>query len=244
MALARRVRRPTRRTVSRSERKLPRPPTFGVRREFSAIIEPALRDIPDSPDVEIEGGAEVVQSERHDLFGDDELLRARDAALGDERVQRLLVDQRYSVIGASRRFDDKERREPSTVVVVYRYGDQRTVEVWLEGDREELRVSDVVEADYQPAPSDEEIAYAIELARGGRGVAEHLVDDYEATALLTSDVEPGDLHYGSRRFVVGFGPADERQPRVRVLVDVGAERVLTVETTHREREYEPGEDQE
>ena len=221
------------------ERNVPRPPRVGVRREFPAVIEPALRDIPESPDQEIEGGFKIFESKRHNLAEEERLIQAaRTAALAEERVQRVLAGQRYSVIGVSRRLDDKERREPATVLVAYRYGDERAVEVWLDGNVEELRVSDVREVDYQPPPSDEELERAIQLARGGRGVAEHLMDGYEATAILASDVESGDRHHGHRRFVVGFGPADERQPRIRALVDLGAERVLAVEVERTERQDE------
>lgn len=214
------------------ERKLTRPPTARVRAEFPAIIEPALRDIPENLDAEIEGGFQLVEGERHDLAAHDRLLAAaREVALADERVRLALGDRRFALIGASRRLDDKERREPVTVVVAYRYEDARAVEVWLTGEADDLRVAEVQEVDYQPPPADDELRRAIELARGARGVAEQMADGWEATAILASDVEPGDRHYGSRRFIVGFGPADERMPRVRALVDLGVERVLAVETS-------------
>ncbi|MCC2274305.1 hypothetical protein LKL35_02465 [Streptomyces sp. ET3-23] len=44
--------------------------------------------------------------------------------------------------------------------------------------------------------------------------------------LLAGDVAEGDEHHGHRRAYVGFGPPDERLPRVRVIVDLGEERVL------------------
>jgi hypothetical protein len=226
------VQRPTR------ERKLPRPPSVVARREFPAVIEPALRDIPENLEPEIESGFKVVEGERHDLAAEGRLVgAARDVALADERVQSVLGDGRFAVIGVSRRLDDKERREALTVLVAYRYGDGRAVEVTLSGD-EELRVADVQEVDYQPPPSDEELERAIALARGGRGVAELLADGWEATVILTSDVEVGDRHYGRRRFIVGFGPADERQPRLRALVDLGSERTIAVDVASVERNGE------
>jgi hypothetical protein len=216
---------------------LPRPPRVGLRGEFAAVVEPALRDIPEFEGLDIEGEAELVTVERGDVAEQEELLElARKVALADERVQRLLGKARHSVIGVSLRADDKERREPvRAVLVAYRYDEERAVEVWLDvGGRGDATVAEVVEVDYQPPPSDEEIERAIELARKGRGVAERLEEEFEATAILTSDVEPGDRHHGRRRFAVGFGPPDERMPRIRALVDLGAEAVLAVYASEEE----------
>jgi hypothetical protein len=223
--------------VDGSERQLPGPPVARIRAEFPAIIEPPLRDIPESTGLEIEGGFELFKGERQEVGEHEEVLdRVREVALGDERVRQVLGDGRFTVVGISHRVDDKERREPTLVLVAYSYDKARGIEVRLEGESAELRVSEVLEVDYQPPPSDEELEQAIELAR--RAVGDRLRDDYEAMPILTSDVESGDRHHGRRRFVVGFGPADERQPRVRTLVDLGAERVLAVETSEIEREDE------
>jgi hypothetical protein len=224
--------------VKRPASRLPRPPRALVRGEFAAVIEPALRDIPEFPGPDLESDAEPVDVERSEDAEREELLHlARKAALADERVQRLLGEGRYSVIGVSLRVDDKERREPPrAVLVAYRYEEERAVEVWLDvGGHGDVTVAEVLEVDYQPPPSDEEIERAIEIARGGRGVAERLEDDFEATAILASDVEPGDRHHGRRRFAVGFGPPDERMPRIRALVDLGAETVLALYVSEEER---------
>jgi hypothetical protein len=223
--------------VKRPASRLPKPPRALVRAEFAAVIEPALRDIPEFPGPDVESDAESVDVERAEDAQREELLHlARKAALADERVQRLLGEGRYSVIGVSLRDDNKERREPPrAVLVAYRYEEERAVEVWLDvGGRGDVTVAEVLEVDYQPPPSEEEIERAIEIARGG-GAAEGLEDDFEATAILASDVEPGDRHHGRRRFAVGFGPPDERMPRIRALVDLGAEAVLALYASEEER---------
>jgi hypothetical protein len=210
--------------------RLPRPQLEAERAEAPAVIEPPLRDIPEYDGMYVEGGFQPFQSESFRVPVDDELARrVREVTLADERVQRVLGDSRHVVVGVSRRVDDKDRRTTATLLVAYRYDDERAVEVWLGGEEGDVQVAEVIEADYQPAPGDEETARAIELARGDRRLGRDIADDFEATVILTSDVAPGDRHYGRRRFIVGFGPADERQPRVRALVDLGADEVLAVE---------------
>jgi hypothetical protein len=217
--------------VSSPEFQLPRPEREPLRAEAPPVIEPPLRDIPEYDGMEIEGGLKPFRSDPLRPPVDDQLARrVRDVAFADERVQQALDDRRHVVIGVSR-LDDKERRFPATLLVAYRYDDEQTLEVWLEGEDEDLRVADVIEVDYQPSPADEELARAIELARAHRWLGPMITEGFEATVILTSDVGPGDRHYGRRRFIVGFGPADERQPRLRALVDLGADEVLAVETS-------------
>lgn len=216
--------------------KLPPPGREPLRAEAPAVIEPPLRDIPEFDGLEVDGGFEPFESERLRAPVDQELARrVREVSFADERVQRALGEARHVVIGVSRRVDDKDRRTTATLLVAYRYDDERAVEVWLDGEDGELQVADVVEADYQPAPADEEVERAIELARGHRRLAGAIADDHEATVILASDVGPGDEHYGRRRFVVGFGPPDERAPRIRALVDLGAGEVLGVDLRERWR---------
>jgi hypothetical protein len=190
-----------------------------------------LRDIDDPPETLIEG-FELVESqsprvavpattEMADIF--------REAVFADERIQRLLVDKRHAVLGASRLLDDKEREVPASLLLLYSYTDERAYRVWLEGEGGDLRVRDIEELDQQPPASEEEIQRAIDIARAAGDVESRLAEGFEATALLASSVEPGDRHYGRRRVAVGFGPPDERLPRVRVLVDLGTEEVLAVD---------------
>jgi hypothetical protein len=204
--------------------------------EFPAIVEPALRDIPEPPDSGIEGW-ELVDTERVALPSATEVVQVtREVALADDRVRRLVADKRYVVLGASRLSDDKERESPTSVLLMYNYTDEQTYRVWLSDEDGDLRVRDVEEIDEQPQASDEEIERAIGIAREADSVRRHLGEGFEANALLASAVEPGDRHYGRRRIVVGFGPADERLPRVRVLVDLSAEKVLAVDASGDELE--------
>jgi hypothetical protein len=214
------------------ERSVARPPRLPGLAEPPATIEPRLNDIPEfpGPDLEdvirpVDGGSTVPP------VTEGFARAAREVVLADDRLRELLGGGRHVVIGVSRRLDDKDRRDVATLVVVYAYERCRAIEVWLAGEEVDLQVAEVIEADYQPAPADDELARAIELARTHGRIMDVLADEFEATAILTSDVDVGDLHHGTRRVVVGFGPADERQPRIRALVDLGTEEVLAVETT-------------
>jgi hypothetical protein len=214
------------------ERSVERPPRLPGLAEPPATIEPRLKDIPEFPGPDLEDVIELVDGGSSEPLVTEHFARAAvEAALADDRLRELLAGGRHVVIGVSRRPDDKDRREVATLVVVYSYERGRAIEAWLAGEEGHLQVAEVGEADYQPAPADDELAHAIELARSHGRIRDVLADEFEATAILASDVDVGDLHHGTRRFVVGFGPADERQPRIRALVDLGAEEVLAVETT-------------
>jgi hypothetical protein len=217
---------------------LPVPASIRPRAEFPAVVEPALRDIPVPPEHAIDQW-EPFESQPASLQSGREVLEIiQRAAFADDRVNGLLEGKRYTVVGASRLLDRKDDRSPTAVLVLYSHTDARAYRMWLAGEGDALRVQDLEETDEQPQESDEELERAIEIARGSGDVAPLLDDGFEAMGLLTSAVQPGDRHFGRRRLIVGFGPPDERLPRVRALVDLGDEAVLWVDgrTEPRERE--------
>jgi hypothetical protein len=196
-------------------------------------LEP-LRGMPEWPGPRLDSEPELFEAEPAQDFG-DLLALAEEIARADARVGEHLAGRRHAWLGASRLDAAKGKRGASVVVVIYDYERNVAVEVSLGGEGERLEVTGVEEVGYHPAPSDEEVERAIELARGDRRVAGHLSEDLEATAILVSDVEQGDRHHGHRRIDVGFGRPDERLPSVRALVDLGAERVLGVHAEHGHR---------
>jgi hypothetical protein len=206
---------------------LPRPPRVPALAEFPAVVEPALVDIDEPPDSGIQG-YELIWS-RPSPPPETLLDAATEVGLADERVRRLLADKRYAVLGSSTLLDRKDG-PPAALMMVYSYSDEQTYRIRLEVRDGEVLVDDVEALDEQPPASDEEIERAVGIAREAADVRPHLAADYAAMALLTSSVQQGDEHYGRRRVVVSFGPADERLPRVRALVDLGAEEVLSVST--------------
>jgi hypothetical protein len=202
---------------------LPRPPDPPRLLEPAAVVEPPLRDMPAPSTPEITDW-EVVRTARDTAPSNAPLLgRAMDIAMRDERAGSLLQGERVVVLGVARLLDRKSEA-PATVLVAYDYERARSIEIELSGGDEAMRVAEVVESDHQPSPSDEEIDRAVRIAR--ERVGNLLEPDWTVNALLTSSVSAGDRHFGQRMIVVVFGPADERLPRVRCLVDLGRDEAV------------------
>ncbi|MFJ8635312.1 hypothetical protein [Streptomyces sp. NPDC093568] len=184
-----------------------------------------MRELPaPAPDP---GPAETVRSLAVEVPDGAELTwRIAPLALADDRVRRVLEGKRHAVLGATTLLDDKRRGAARTLLFLYDYSDNHAYEVSLSGPIETLKVAEVRRLEGQPPLSDEEIEHALRIARADVRVAGQLRDGDIGFVLLTSDVEPGDRHYGRRRAYVGFGPADERLPRVRAIVDLGDESVV------------------
>ncbi|MFI1252273.1 hypothetical protein ACH4U6_00505 [Streptomyces netropsis] len=192
--------------------------------EFPAVVEPAIRDIPDPGPVP--GRAEPVVCERAAAPTSEELLsRVVPVLTADDRVRAALDGRRYALLGASALTDDKDPATPAILVLAHDYTGGRTLEITLD-DGAPPTVVGMAESSAQPGLSDAEIERAVTLARAHPEVARRATADCVPMVLLTSDVAEGDEHHGHRRAYVGFGPPDERLPRVRVVVDLGEERVL------------------
>ncbi|MEU7133641.1 hypothetical protein [Streptomyces sp. NPDC046261] len=199
----------------------PERPGYG---EFPAVVEPPIRDLPEP--AAAPGPAEPVPCVRTTPPSSAELLdRATPVLLSDERARAALDGHRYVFLGASLLADDKERTTPAILVLVYDYTDERALEFTLEGT-EALSVSAMAESAAQPGLSDAEIERAVAIARTHSEFVRRAPADAVPMVLLTSDVREGDEHHGRRRAYVGFGHADRRLPGVRVVVDLGEERVL------------------
>ncbi|HEX5989314.1 MAG TPA: hypothetical protein VFY75_03755 [Solirubrobacterales bacterium] len=218
-------------------REIPRPTRAGAVEVPAPLIEPPLREMPEWPGAQLERDPEPFEVEPGDDI-EGLVARAQEVAQADPRVREHLGGGRVAWIGAGV-LDAKDDEGPSAVAVAFDYDRSLAVEVRLAGKDGNFEVIDVADVAYHPAPSDEEIARATELARSDRRVAEQLSEELESTAILVSDVEQGDRHYGSRRIEIGFGRADERLPLIRALVDLGEERVLGVHAENGYR-YESG----
>jgi hypothetical protein len=210
--------------------RIPEPPAEVDLGEFPAVIEPPLRQLPEPGPAP--GTATYFESERRELTPGAELLaRATPALLAEEGVRGFTGGRELTFLGASRRVDAKPGEPSPVTVVAYDYAANRAYAVQLEPD-EDLRVTEVTELPGQPPLSDEEIERAAEIALADPWVARRVTDGFLPMVLLTSDVEPGDEHWGRRRAYVGFGPPDERLPRLRVIVDLGAGEVVATSGTN------------
>ncbi|RLU77117.1 hypothetical protein CTZ27_38240 [Streptomyces griseocarneus] len=199
------------------------PPQRVGAEEFPAVVEPPIADIPEPGPAP--GPAEPVAWEHTGHPSGAELLgRAMPGLPADDRVRAALDGRRHVVLGASA-LDDKERAVRAIVVLVHDHTGHRTLEITLD-DGEPAVVTGVTESGAQPGLCPAEIERAVEIAGAHPRVVRRRTADSVPMVLLTSDVEEGDEHYGHRRAYVGFGPPDERLPRVRVIVDLGEERVL------------------
>lgn len=204
------------------------PPRIRPFTENWPVIEPPFRD--QRPPYEQE--AEEWEAVESSPIPEDELMvlsdelqaRVRRAALQDERVRELVVDKRTVVIGASLR-ESKDPEQPATIVfVLYSYDDNQAIEVWLEGD--DMEVTEVSTANYQPALLQEEIERALELARRHENLAGRLSDELVGMAIQVTVDDPLDPRYNHRLFDIRFGCADERLPRYQALVDLSTEEVI------------------
>lgn len=215
-------------------KELPRPPSVPVVGEHPAVIEPALRDLPEFRAEIAVGEAEPVKVRR--VKDDWARLEAAalEAAQTDERFRELVADRAHTLIGVSR-LDRKRAKPRELVLVAYCHDDGLSYETRLREEGDGLRVRSVRASSHHPAPSDAEVEQALALASGHRLVRDRLDEGYDGHVLCVSDVEPGDENHGRRRFSVVFGPADERLPRIHAVVDLGSERLLWVHTEGAER---------
>ncbi|MCI0376473.1 MAG: hypothetical protein L0215_02580 [Gemmataceae bacterium] len=150
--------------------------------------------------------------------------RARALAVSEQRVAKMLADKRYITIGASLRESKEAQIRTEILVVIYNYTDNEVVEVLLNGDN--LEVSRVNTARYQPAPVEEEVERAIRLARDAEGLAKHLTEDLVGMVIQVTSDDPADPRYNHRLFDVRFGCADERLPRFAAIVDLSTGTVV------------------
>ncbi len=199
---------------------LPPPPDRPGLPELPPVVHPALRELPAPAAGEVP--VEVLADAHHP----DRAAREPDilaVLLADERVRGALRGHRYAYLGAGP-VDDHKGAEAQVRALLYDYTAGRPLEITLRGDGPS--VAAVGEGTGQPALSGAEAERAVALARAHPGVAGRLGPGDVPMVLLTSDVGEGDRHHGRRRAYVGFGPPDERLPRVRVIVDLGEERVV------------------
>lgn len=210
------------------QRALLPPPRVRPQPELGPIIEPPFRGVA-RPRIEQPEEWEPFRGEpirdEFPVLTAEMAGRARALAVSEQRVAKILADKHYITIGASLRESKEADSRAEILVVIYNYTDNEVVEVLLNSDN--LEVSRVNTARYQPAPVEEEIERAIRLARDADGLAKHLTDDMIGMAIQVTSDDPADPRYNHRLFDIRFGCADERLPRFVAIVDLSTNTVVS-----------------
>jgi hypothetical protein len=156
-------------------------------------------------------------------LSDAEVERAREIALADSRVTRLLERGKHVAIGGMRL--TAEGQTPSHVTYVfYSYPAAVAIEALVDLGTE--RVDRVDERQYQPPLTAEEMGRAVLLASKDPRIAERVQKQkLHGAGILISPLKPGDAP--DRRVVdVRFRPETHRRPLLYAYVDVAEDRVL------------------
>ncbi len=201
------------------------PPQLRSRGELKPYVTPHLRDMPPFPGLGPVDAWERYESHATEYRLTEKLAeQAQTLSFEDDRVQELLHGDRYVAIGASL-LDNRDRPDAGDLLYVfYNYASNAAIEVYI--DSATMRVINVVQAQYQPAPTQAELDEAIALARKDRRIAEWVTEDLEPAAILVSPVDPDDPYFMHRQFEVQFGCRDERLAQCMALVDLSTGSVL------------------
>lgn len=208
------------------ELRLEPPPRLELLPERPPVMIPRLRELPPFPG--------PVPDEMEPFTGDTvddplagRLDEIRERVFAHERLRRMRRG-RFTEIGAGLR-GKREADERLTVLhVVWDHDAHVSIETTL--DAETLEVLDVLESTDQPAPTQEEIDRAVEIATADERLARDTQQDdgLVGMALLASPVDPQDPLFGHRIFDVRMVCPEERLPRASALVDLTDETVLRV----------------
>jgi len=202
------------------------PPAYVLLDEPLPVVEPPLRGqrIPRAPEGITEWEHVASDEPSTATVAREQVARAAEAALADERVTQALGKGAHQVIGTSIvARGEKGAGEDAVLFVAYSYAEDRAIEVLL--DAGSLEVLDVARSEAQPAPVDEEIERVVALAREDGRLGQQ-VADLRGVALLAAPSDPLDPRSTHRCFDVRFGGDDERLPRFWALVDLSTGEVL------------------
>jgi hypothetical protein len=214
-------------TVSQAEFNLLPPPRLLPEAEMPPIIEPSIKGMGPFPEIVDMEVWDSVDSEPLDEQERLELVeRARRLAYADPRLTSLLSGRRHVEIGVSFR-EDKEAGAGSLLFVLFDYTGNQAIEVQIDGSAE--RVLDIVEAHYQPPPTEQEIEEAIALAARDDRLRDRITHSMTGVAILAETVDQRSQRFGHRQLDVGFMCPDERTPRHRARVDLTDQTVVSVD---------------
>jgi hypothetical protein len=203
---------------------IPDPPGPLTRGSPWPTYDPRLVD-QDPPDAreDIEQLEVLTSSPLDEELTPEELDRAGLASRSDPRLLELIGDARARDFGGSLT-SAKAGGEPDLIrFQFFSCETLRSAEVVL--DRATLDVLEVRQMEGQPAPLPDEIDRAVAVA-----TAELRVDPASGLvgrAIFVTRENPSDPAFGHRLADVRFGRPEERRPRLRALVDLCEERVIS-----------------
>jgi hypothetical protein len=149
---------------------------------------------------------------------------ARAIALRDARVSRRLESIPHAFMGGAL-YSSKDPKAASHIQLVF-YDYKSNVAVEVHVDPHKKAVERVIEGQFQPAPTKEELKKAIDLAAKDRRIADPIAKDGLEGRAIQVTPPKGHAHAGRRLFDVRFGEPNARLPRLKAMVDIGAEAVL------------------
>jgi hypothetical protein len=193
--------------------------------EFPPVIEPALKDL---KPVRLQNVA-LIDDEALEMVHEIQPYISRDiyqriyeVADKNQEFKSLLGGKRHVIIGVSKQ--EQKGKLPTYLLVAYNYDDNHSIEITFTND---LEVEEVTRTGYQPAPTNEEIERAVQLARKDERIRAFISDDMVGGGILCSPINPGDLQYGNRLLDVRIGYSNERLAVCKALVNLATDTVIS-----------------
>jgi hypothetical protein len=211
------------------ERSLPPPMEIYNVPKLVPITDPGFCDHPTlSSFDQIPRQYDWIETEpKEELFTPEFIEKINRTILGFSNVKELLQNKDFLFIGTSK-IDvkpEKDNQEKSYLLsVIYNYTDNITIEVYHDIDLE--KIIKIEQSHYQPAPTQEEIKQAIEIAKMDNFIKDKISDDMNSGAILVGDIDKDSEYYNHRILDVRFGHIHERLPSYQALIDISTKNVI------------------
>ncbi len=141
-------------------------------------------------------------------------------------IKKLIEGNDYRYFGSIKLENKRDKQKVQYVHYIYVYNRNYTVEIHADADLK--KISKVLKTREQPAPTEDEVNDAIDIARKNKTVAEFITAEMVGHGILLSSTDPHDKHYfGKRIFDIQFGNSEKRLPSYKALVDISSREVIS-----------------